>query len=137
MIETKKEKNMDTIEKAAIVLNSAFLLFIIIFTFYFNTFPKNSVIIFLLINIFVILILPRFFKNNEIIQKYKSGMQIFAFTINHLVIKITLSIVYALGVGFSWIIVKITKKKLIDKSNNKDSYWIKKEKQLQNFEEMI
>lgn len=137
MIEIKKEKKSDIIEKATIIFNGIFLLFVILSTFYFNTFPKSIIIAFLIINVFLLAILPKFFKNNKIIQKYKNGMQTFAFKLNQLILKIILLIVYFIGVGFSWVIVKFTKKKLIDKSNDKYSYWIKKENQLQNFEEMI
>jgi len=139
MLFSKKKKEIKWFENLAFLIGLFFMGYILLSIFYFHNFVQNLIyiLIFVILNATILLIVPKIILENSVIESYQKGMHKFANLINNVVSKIALAITYIIGVGFVWAFSRILKKKFLDVSSDKKSYWIKKQKKSESFREMF
>lgn len=70
---------------------------------------------------------------NPFLRGLKEGFHNFGLRVNSAVTFIVMVLVYFVGIGITALINKVGKKNLLDISMNKKSYWIRKEKENEDY----
>ncbi len=65
------------------------------------------------VNVLIGFVLPRFIKNNALLNELKSGAHLFALKMNGFVVAIALTIVYIAGVGLTFVFSRIAGKRFM------------------------
>ena len=120
-----------------ILLAVGFFLFIII-TILTHAILTNlfALAIYLLLNIFLVLILPRVFPHNVFINSIKEGFEQFGRALNFVIVSTALVIVYFIGVGFVWVVSRIVGKTFLPIKATTTT-WRTPNKKQESFKEMF
>jgi hypothetical protein len=111
---------------------------LIIATIFTHSIATNlrALLTYFLLNLILILGLPRLFPKNSFVQSVRTGFELFGRALNKIVITGALIIVYVVGVGLVWLVSRVARKQFLSTKATKTT-WHQHTTQQESFEEMF